>query len=90
MAEASYCLEGAGWRSRLGGPQPLSSWTGRYTWAVSTTKWHLPRALPRTEQQRHLPSASVDLRQALREFRVEGGASAPGNLIAQVFRELDV
>ena len=48
---------------------------------VSTTNWHLPRALPRTEQQRHLPSASmeiepyaaiaVDLQQPLREFRVE-------------------
>ena len=49
---------------------------------VSTTNWHLPRALPTTEQ-RHLPSAStesepcaaiaVDLQQPLREFRVEGG-----------------
>ena len=48
---------------------------------VSTTNWHLPRALPTTEQQRHLPSASretephaaiaVDLQQPLREFRVE-------------------
>ena len=51
--------------------------------AMSTTNWHLPRALPRTEQQRHLPSASmeiephaatsVDFQQPLREFRVEGG-----------------
>ena len=50
---------------------------------MSTTNWHLPRALPTTEQQRHLPSASteieahaaigVDLQQPLREFRVEGG-----------------
>ena len=41
----------------------------------------LPRALPKTEQQRHLPSASreiephaaiaVELQQPLREFRVE-------------------
>ena len=48
---------------------------------VSTTNWHLPRALPTTEQQRHLPSASreteppatiaVDLQQPLREFRVD-------------------
>ena len=48
---------------------------------VSATNWHLPRALPMTEQQRHLPSAStetephaaipVDLQQSLREFRVE-------------------
>ena len=48
---------------------------------VSTTNWHLPRALPTTEQQRYLPSASretelraaiaVDLQQPLREFRVE-------------------
>ena len=48
---------------------------------MSTKKWHLPRALPRTEQQRHLPSASteiethaasaIDLQQSLRELRVE-------------------
>ena len=48
---------------------------------MSTTNWHLPRALPMTEQQRHLPSASmeiephaaiaVDLKQSQREFRVE-------------------
>ena len=51
--------------------------------SISTTNWHLPRALPMTEQQRHLPSASmeiephgaiaVDLQQSLREFRVERG-----------------
>ena len=48
---------------------------------VSTTNWHLPRALPTTEQQKHLPSAStetepqaaiaVDLQHPLREFRLE-------------------
>ena len=48
--------------------------------AVSTTNWHLPTALPTTEHQRHLTSASmetephaaiaVDLQQPLREFRV--------------------
>ena len=47
---------------------------------VSTTNWHLPRALSTTEKQRHLPSAmeikphaviAVDLQQTLREFRVE-------------------
>ena len=47
---------------------------------LSTTNWHLPRALPTTEQQRHLPSASMetephaaiaaDLQQPL---RVQGG-----------------
>ena len=26
--------------------------------AMSTTNWHLPRALPMTEQQTHLPSTS--------------------------------
>ena len=51
--------------------------------AVSTTNRHLPRALLIAEQQRHLPSASmeiephaatsVDFQQPLREFRVEGG-----------------
>ena len=49
--------------------------------AMPTTNWHLPRALPATEQQRPLPSASteiephaaiaVDLYQPLRECRVE-------------------
>ena len=29
--------------------------------AMSTTNWHLPRALPVTEQQRRLPSASVEI-----------------------------
>ena len=48
---------------------------------MSTTNWHLPRALPMAEKRRHLPSASletepraaaaVDLQQPLREFRVE-------------------
>ena len=27
---------------------------------LSTTNWHLPRALPMTEQQRRLPSASME------------------------------
>ena len=57
-----------------------------YSWPrnLSTTKWHLPKALPMTEQQRHLPSASadiephaaaaVDLQQPLRKFRVEWSA----------------
>ena len=50
--------------------------------SISTTNWHLPRALPMTEEQRHLPSASmeiephaaiaVDLQQAQREL-VQGG-----------------
>ena len=47
---------------------------------LPTTNWHLPRTLPTTEQQMHLPSAmefephaavAIGLRQALREFRVE-------------------
>ena len=48
---------------------------------MSTTNWHLPRALQMTEQQRPLPSASmeiepraaiaVELQQPLTEFRVE-------------------
>ena len=29
--------------------------------SVSTTNWHLPRTLPMTEQQRHLPSASREM-----------------------------
>ena len=49
------------------------------TMLLSTINWHLPRALPTTEQQRHLSTAStetephvavaVDLQQPLREFR---------------------
>ena len=52
------------------------------------TNWHLPRALPMTEQQRHLPSASmetdphagiaVDLQQTLREFKLEWGTLLQG------------
>ena len=48
---------------------------------LSTTNWCLPRALWMTEQQRHLPSATmeielfaaiaVNVQQPLREFRVE-------------------
>ena len=51
---------------------------------VSTTNWHLPRALPRTEHQGHLPSdpmetdphvaIAVDLQHPLRDLRVERGA----------------
>ena len=57
-------------------------WTGKYS-VLSTTNWHLPRALPMTGQQRHLSSAlteiehhaaiAVDLQQPLREFRVDWG-----------------
>ena len=53
-----------------------------------------------TEQQMHLPSASmeiephaaipVDLQQSLREFRMEWALCALGNLVGQVFRQLDV
>ena len=60
---------------------PKYGWIYDHKGPVSTTNWHLPRALPVTEQQRHLPSASmetephaataVDLQQPLREFRVE-------------------
>ena len=48
---------------------------------VSTTNGHLPRTLPMTEQQRHLPSVSMEiephaavageLQQPLREFTME-------------------
>jgi len=48
---------------------------------VPTINWDLPRALPMTEQQEHLPSASVetescaaaavDLQHPLRKFKVE-------------------
>ena len=51
---------------------------------VSTKNWHLPRALPTSEQQRRLPSAfmetephaaiGVDFQQPLRECRVGWGA----------------
>ena len=52
------------------------------TFLLSTTNWHLPRALPTTEQQRHLPSASMETEPHAaiavafnnpREFREEGG-----------------
>ena len=68
---------------RLGAstPSPGTHPPSTFTCSVSTTSWHLPRALPTTEQQRPLPSASaetephaaiaVDLQQPLREFRVK-------------------
>ena len=58
----------------------LSVMTSHYS-HMSATNWHLSRALPTTEQQRHLPSVSMeiephaaiafDLQQPLREFRVQ-------------------
>ena len=69
------------------------------SYMLSARNWHLPRALPRTEQQRCLPSASaetephaaiaVGLQQPLKEFRVESKSEtlcAPGKLAGQVFR----
>ena len=65
---------------------------------LSTTNWHLPRSLPTTEQQCHLPSASmeiepyidiaVEFQKPLREFRWSEVLCAPGNLMGQldVFR----
>ena len=68
-------------------------------WVVSTINWHLPRSLPVTKQQGHLPSASaevepcaaaaVDLQLPLREFRAEWGTLCSRNLMGQVFRWLD-
>ena len=59
-------------------------------------KLALTKSTPMTEQQRHLPSASmeiephvaiaVDFQQYLREFRVDEAHCAPGNLLGQVFR----
>ena len=58
-------------------------WIWPLLFKLPTTNWRLPRALPTTEQQGHLPSASVesephaavatDLQQPLRECRVDGG-----------------
>ena len=57
---------------------------------VSTSNWLLPRALPMPEQQRHLPSASVenelhaavavDLQRTLREFRVTNPEGIQGEV----------
>ena len=62
-------------------PHSKYGWIYDYKGAMSTTNWHLPNALPMTEQQRHLPSASMEiephpaiavaLQQPLREVRVE-------------------
>ena len=59
---------------------PKYGWIYDHKGIVSTTNWHLPRALPTTEQQRHLPSAhmetethgaiAVELQQTPREFRM--------------------
>ena len=60
---------------------------------LSTTNWHLSRALPMSEQQRHLPSASkkiephaVDLQQSLREFKAGWGTLCYREPGGQVFR----
>ena len=63
---------------------------------MSTTNWHLPRALPMTEQQRHLPSASMEIEPHAAitvDLNTPGWSSwwseascAPGNLVGQVFR----
>ena len=67
----------------VGYPQRDNPFIIRLTMLLSTTNWHLPRALPVTKQQRHLLTASmetelhvpiaVDLQQPLREFSVETG-----------------
>ena len=62
--------------------------------AMSTTNWHLPRALPMTEQQRHLPSASTEsephdpIAVALQQLWSEAH-HAPGHLVRWFFRQLD-
>ena len=53
-----------------------------FMYIASTANWHLPRALPMTEQQEHLTTASaeiepctaiaVDLQHPLKELRVKG------------------
>ena len=67
---------------------------------MSTTNWHLPKALPVTEQQGRLPSASaeiepyvaaaVDLQHLLGSSGRTEALCVPGNLVGQVFRELDI
>ena len=64
--------------------------------SVSTTNCLLPRALPVTEHQGHLPSAlaetepcataTVDLQHPLREFTAESGTLCFRDLVEQVFR----
>ena len=68
--------------------------------AVSTTNWHLPRALPMTEEQRHLPHASteieshaaiaIDLQQSWGSSGWSEALCAPRNLVVQVFKQLDI
>ena len=81
-----YSLEGLMLKLKLryfGHLMRRANWLENTLVLVSTTNWHFPRALPTTEQQGHLPSASVeiepcataavDLQHSLREFRVEWG-----------------
>ena len=62
---------------------------------MSTTNWHLPRALPRTEQQSCLSPASMEIEAHAaiagdRQQPLSSGWSeahcAPENLVGQVFR----
>ena len=68
---------GAWWASGI-----AKSWTQLSSFVVmSTTNWHMPKALLAAEQQGHLPSASmetercaaaaIDLQRPLREFRMD-------------------
>ena len=72
------------------------SWWGCKESHKWTTNWHLARALPRTEQQMYLPSASreIELHAGIAgDFNNPWGSSgwsealcAPGNVVGQVFR----
>ena len=65
-------------------------WMYDHKKAMSTTNCHLLRALPKSERQRHLPSASteiephsakaIDFQQPRRDFRVEQGTLLQGLL----------
>ena len=64
---------------------------------LSTANWHLPRALPVTDQQGCLPSASMEMESHAIDHQHPLGSAglsealcAPGNLVGQVFRQLDV
>ena len=80
MEEMHIARHGAVGRLEASVPFPGAHPCSTFTYSLSSTNWHLPRALPMTEQQRCLPSASmeiephaataVDLQLPLREFRV--------------------
>ena len=100
VEERSMARHGVVRRLGASTPSPGTHPRSTFTYSVSTTNWHLPRALPMTEQQGHchLPLRRLNLMlPELLTFNNPWGSlgwsealCAPGNLVGHVLRWLDV